>query len=419
MPTYQGFRGINNRDPETRLAVDELREALNIDLDNTGLVRRRQGYTVVNAGEAHSLWGHGDLCLFVRGSELRRLNEDDTDTLMASGLTLDAPASFVEINGEVYWSNGHQKGVIRNGVNYPWGLPIPSSPTLSLLPGGGLPAGKYQACATLVDTDGREGPAGKVAQITLASPHMIQLTFTSKLSEPRIKHANLYLTPANGDRFYFAGSVTGYLPNLFVTGDHYTTPLRTQHLASPPPGHLVRYYRGRVWIAQENVLWFTDALGYHLNDPSRGFFQFPQAIDLLEPVTDGFFIGADKTYFLAGTHPDEMALREIASYGAVRGTSVTVDGSLVRVGDQSLNGLVALWTSPKGICAGASSGVFINLTESRLAMNAEGIGAALFREKDGLRQYLSLLNGGREGSAFKAQDRFDAEVIRNGSLIPP
>lgn len=415
MPVYQGFRGINTLDPETRLGLDELREALNLDIDKTGLVRRRAGYRIINSGEAHSLWAYEDLCLFARGSELRRLNEDNTDNLVASGLTLDAPVSFTEVNGEVYWSNGYQRGVIRGGINHAWGLPIPANPILALLPSGGLPAGKYQACATLVDSTGREGPAGKTVSITLATPQAIELTLHSGLTYPQIAHANLYLTPANGDKFYRVGTVTASAPNLLISGGYYTIPLRTQYLSSPPSGHLVRYYRGRVWIAQENTLWFTDALGYHLLDARRGFFLLPAPIDMLEPVEDGIFIAADKTYFLNGAQPDEMALSTVALMGAIRGTSVRVDGSHVQTEQGPMQGPVVLWTSPKGICVGASQGIFINLTERKVALDAAQIGAGLFREQDGLRQYLSLLKKQGKEDSLQTQDRFSATIIRGNS----
>jgi hypothetical protein len=415
MPVYQGFRGLNTLDPETRLGLDELREALNIDIDKTGLVRRRAGYSVINSGKAHSLWADDDLCLFVRGSELRSLQGDDSDTLIASGLNLNAPLSYEAVNGEVYWCNGYQRGVIRGGINHAWGLPIPGSPTLTLLPGGGLPAGKYQACATLVDSTGREGPAGKAVSITLATPQAIELTLHSGLSHPGIAQANIYLTPANGDKFYLAGIATTSAPNLLISGGYYTIALRTQYLSSPPSGHLVRYYRGRLWIAQENILWFTDALGYHLVDAKRGFFLLPASIDVLEPVVDGFFIAADKTYFLSGAQPDEMVLSEVASFGAIRGTSVRVDGSHVKTEQGPMQGPVVLWTSPKGICAGASQGIFINLTESKVALDAAQVGAGLFREQDGLRQYLSLLKKQGDADSLKTNDRFSATIIRQSA----
>jgi hypothetical protein len=181
----------------------------------------------------------------------------------------------------------------------------------------------------------------------------------------------------------------------------------------------LRYYRGRLWIAQENILWFTDALGYHLVDAKQGFFLLPAPIDVLEPVVDGFFIAADKTYFLSGAQPDEMVLSEVASIGAIRGTSVRVDGSHVKTEQGPMQGPVVLWTSPKGICVGASQGIFINLTESKVALDAAQVGAGLFREQDGMRQYLSLLkkDKGDEGT-FRTEDRFEAEVIRKGVLVP-
>ena len=54
--TYVAFNGLRNDVSSERFDIGDLEVADNIDIDKTGRIARRAGYTSVTAGAAHSLW---------------------------------------------------------------------------------------------------------------------------------------------------------------------------------------------------------------------------------------------------------------------------------------------------------------------------------------------------------------------------
>ncbi len=99
---FKNFRGINNIANEINLGVEELTEANNIDIDNEGRAKRRDGYTrkFSPSDVLHSLWSNDRICLFIDGTTLKRLHTDFTVTTIRSNVS-NLPMSFVDINEKV------------------------------------------------------------------------------------------------------------------------------------------------------------------------------------------------------------------------------------------------------------------------------------------------------------------------------
>lgn len=141
------FSGINNVDDPTRLgpvpgedrvAVWPLVAADNVDIDNTGRLKKRLGYTkMVSLTRAYGLWADGDICLFVYQGTLYGLNTDYTYTSIRSGLLTHERLSYVRANDRVYYSNGTQIGYVDSSYT-DHALSDPSM-TFKYV----LPAGKY------------------------------------------------------------------------------------------------------------------------------------------------------------------------------------------------------------------------------------------------------------------------------------
>jgi hypothetical protein len=143
------FLGLNNVLSAEELQVKEafrttgyyLNTATNVDIDNKNKVRRRNGRDLKYAGDCHSMWSNGDICLFRSGSVLYSLSEDFLSaTSLRTGITGSLDMAYLFLNNKVYYSDGNITGIIENGVNRSWGLDIPSSPTLSSSIPGSLKA---------------------------------------------------------------------------------------------------------------------------------------------------------------------------------------------------------------------------------------------------------------------------------------
>jgi len=63
----------------------------------------------------HSLWSNGNICLFVQGPDLKRLNPDCTATTVLPGVG-PARMVYVEVAGTVCLTNGTVIGYVREGA---------------------------------------------------------------------------------------------------------------------------------------------------------------------------------------------------------------------------------------------------------------------------------------------------------------
>jgi hypothetical protein len=122
--SFSQFQGVNNVQAPERLDLKELREALNVDIDDSGRLRRRDGFTKVYTGtNCHSFWANDAGAYFVEEGSLQRLNADFSSTVLRTGLQINQKMSFVSADdGAVYYSDGIHLGKI-SGDGTAW-LPM-------------------------------------------------------------------------------------------------------------------------------------------------------------------------------------------------------------------------------------------------------------------------------------------------------
>lgn len=130
---YSSTSGLNTvLDPE-RLASGgespgagiELAEAVNVAIDDRGLIELRKGVELLQAGKFHSLFcGTGSDCYVVHertsDAAIMQVAEDGSLKGVRSGLSKNRRMAWLEVNGDVFYSNGVQNGFIRNGRSNPW-----------------------------------------------------------------------------------------------------------------------------------------------------------------------------------------------------------------------------------------------------------------------------------------------------------
>ena len=125
----RAFKGLNNVSDPTRLGLSWLTRADNINISDTGRVTRRSGYSAALAGSYTGAYSTKDYTrLFVvDGGNLKRVNRDLTTTILRAGLAA-APMHWAEVNREIFFSNGPDKGIIgADNTTRPWMLDSPST----------------------------------------------------------------------------------------------------------------------------------------------------------------------------------------------------------------------------------------------------------------------------------------------------
>lgn len=391
-------KGMNNRQPDYALPEGTLRNAVNVNFDARGYARRRTGYSrVYNGVGLHSGYSCPAGEFFVEAGFLKRLNSDNTATALLPGIT-GSVVAYEYFDGVVYFSDGVTTGKIVGGVPLPWGMNVPPAPHLSTVAGVYGP-GKYMAAITAVDVDGRESGASGVSAISAPADSGIQFN-----NLPSATNLRLYLSPPDGTVLYMAAEVSAGAVSRSISAGRYDSgkPLDTQFIAKPPPGRILRIHRGRMYIADGNVLWYTEPYALDWVRTASNFFQFQSPVTIVESVESGLWVVADKTYFFRGSGPETFEQVVKLNYGAVFGTSSRIPNT-----DE------IMWYSTKGMVVAGNEEI-VNKQEDNVAAESGTVGAALMRDKDGAKQFVASIQNPTV-SPLVAQSFFSAEVIRKAT----
>ncbi len=241
----------------------ELAEAVNVDVVGGRLVRRPGFSRLVDQG-FHSLFSDGPNCYAVAGDTLYLVPGQGEPRSLRTGLTPGARVSFVAVGRDVYFANGVETGVIRDGLVRPWSVPAYPGPD----------------------------------------------------------HAGRYVPP--------------------------------------PAGHLLEYHAGRIWIARENLVCFTEGAGlFDWVDGLAGFLPpVVGAVRLLRAVAGGLLIGDEVgVTFAAGNDPRTMTFARVCPVAPIPGSDVAlVPGRHEAVAGRELDGAAAIWAGRDGVYLGRGSG---------------------------------------------------------------
>lgn len=394
-------RGMNNILPDFALPPNTLRNAVNVDVLDTGAVRRRQGQTRKYTGTGiHSFWSDGETALFVENGELKLLGDSFSASVVHTGVGGNR-MQYEEVNGEVYYTNGAVNGKIVNGVRREWGVEAPSTPPTLAGAIGILPAGVYQLVCTYVNDLGEESGCGRTAYIRLLGDGGISAMLPSPTSH-EVRRVRVYMTQPNGDVLYEVADVPHNQDSiLFSSPPDYGRACRTQFMVRTFPAEMMTFYRGRFYLVIDNVLWHTQPLAFGLIRPATDFTMFGSRIDMIKAVEDGIYLACNTTYFLKGTDVSNFDPMSVLPVGAARFSATKFPDS-ERV----------VWYSERGIVIGNNGGSVELAQAQNVLPNAYAQGSTLVRESNSLKQILSVVSGKSEDSSLAANDYMEAEVIR-------
>lgn len=402
-------KGMNNRTSETSIPQNEqLRDALNLDVDSEGGVRRRIGTTrIVSATDVRSLFSTPNGLLYVQGQELR-LRVNSSSTLLRSDMTPGRRTSYVRVPPlGTYYSDGVVRGrLLDDGTHLShWNVARPAgAPNISVGTGGVLHPGRYRVKITFVGSNGEESPPSAEAAVDIAAGQHIVINSFPTTADAFVTLKNVYVTRANDDTFFLVNTLAiGVTSSTVLSVNDSTVTLGTNLLEAFPPVEMVDYFAGRLWGSAGNVLWYSEPLRYGLLTPRHCYFLFPAEISIHAGCEDGKFVVADKVYWLNGTDPAKMTR-------SVRFEHPAAKYSLSRM----KNAPRVVWFSPYGYVMGGPGGEVVALSEERIAAPAYAEGETLFREQNGLRQIIGNFKADAE-SPLQMSDFADMEIVRSGA----
>lgn len=376
--TLDKWLGLRNDVDEDRFDPGDMSEATNVELDETGKVKRRLGTQRMQTGAWHSVWSYGNAAEYgygVKDGVLHHIDVNGTPTpiVPVKGRRL----SYQLINGHTFWSDEYDCGVLRGATNRQWGITIPDI-TQAVDVVGTMLAGEYMHAMTYVRDDGRESgaPASGITVCNLGGLHFQNLSVSL---DPTIKTKRIYLTERDGELPFLIAEIPNTDTTLDVYAPEYGMALRTQFFGPPPTaGHMVRYVGGRSIIGSENYLWYSAPHEYELFDLRTGYIGFETELETFALLGDGVYVGTTKQIvWMAGFDPTEWKARTVFNTGSVRGTEVLIPADLV--GKEGAEGDVMGWFSRRGFCVGFNGGVMKEVTGTRYIPPIAREGASLLK----------------------------------------
>lgn len=187
-----------------------------------------------------------------------------------------------------------------------------------------------------------------------------------------------------------------------------------RRLTAPPHATALAAYNGRIYLADEKVLWATELYQFDYVERTRNFIQMEAPITALGVVTDGLYISTTKAvYFMSGGLTN-MQFVQVVDSGAVPGSMIPVPADRLDV-DNSRGGRqdAVMFVTPSGVWFGLEGGKCTNVTTGRVDFPKAASAAAMLRQQDGMSHYVGVLESeGTPTSTARIGDYVDAEIRR-------
>lgn len=385
--------GVDLLSDETSLPEGAVRSADNFDIRRDGSFKRRDGYAVIESGaDYHSLFSterHG--ILVARGSSLYSLRPRTLELSWLFDTGCDGPIEFERYNDHLYlisrgafwWIAGDDLVARRVGV-----APPESIPDIEPTAAGALPAGRYSVAISRVDERGEESRAVFAGSIYCAGGGLR----LSGLAIDLGASYRVYLTPPDGDTLYLSETFLAAFSEYVVTRPPAGMIRTSQHLRPMPPGDFVRGHAGRLYVADGNTLWFSEALRPHLHDPRHNFITFAGQIKFIESVEAGLLVGDEHgVVLLTGKEPEQFQQRRVSGAQPVRRSSLKLKGANFNKDITDTDMDVVVWLSTEGYMLARASGDVVSLHPERVRVAAGLEGRSRFVIRDGIKQIITLV----------------------------
>ncbi|CAN7370770.1 hypothetical protein LJR074_002204 [Acidovorax sp. LjRoot74] len=387
MLTFESFTGINNVLPAHRLQGADLIKATDVNIGQTGEITRRQGFTEVSALCHKNLFDGQGFMLSTAGNQLVATHPGGVRHVVHPAIGPERLWYCNLPDGRTAFSNGLIQGTTDGFVSLDRSVPEPTGLGAPDTAFGELFPGAYRYYLTHVRlADGAESPALGSAPVTIVSGGL-RIDGLPQLSGHSL---SVYLSNESGEGAYLVGAgITGDMFQFGGKNAQLVTACRTIGVRPFPVGTITAYWRGRVLVAQGDVLWASRPFAPHLAD-WRDFKPLKDRITAIQPVDDGVFVGTDKELvFLAGTTWESLTYRSTRRGPVVLGSGVSAPGDQLRVGDGAGSGDAMLCIAGGEIVAGFAGGVTSSLTQNRYKTTAAEV-CVTFRVVDEIPQYVAV-----------------------------
>lgn len=409
-----GFKGLNNVLRPERTPPQYLKEADNVDIDKSGGIQKRLGFSNIASGIFHSCWADDPYCMAVRDGDLVAIDSLYNTSVLQADVG-NNPISYFRLDDSIYFSSTTTNGVIEDGSVRSWGIEPPGRPNLANA-SGNMFNGSYQVALTYSTAEGRES-GSRVAAVVDVTTGGIALSNIPASDDPEVTRVNIYMSHDNGEELYYRDSVANGQTSYTITDDSgIRRKMDTFNMMPPPKGHIIDQAHGRSWVTEENFLWYSEPYQYELFDYRKNYIRFPQRIRAFMPTQDGAWVASDGLYYMAGEDPNRADLTLKEPVKVVEGSAVRIPGAYIFIENTPI-GYKWLVHTNKGIYVCFNNGIALNMTSQNYEFPTADEGAAAFVQLDGINRYTSLLKTPRDSENAAVGDLVTATIVRNGVVV--
>ena len=388
------FLGLRDAHDKRAIGKDGLSIANNVDITNDLEVERRPGYVQVTTTPVDAAWGDGTDLIFTSSGSLIRLNLDDTEVTLASGLTVSSTLAVGRTGNRLYWSNDYETGVVKGNENRSLGLPVPDKPTVVTI-GGAIPAGVYAFALSFLRSDDQESGLSLEALVTTTNRDGFSISIPASSTDSDVDRVNVYVSAHDGRQLYLLA--TANLGAAAVSFDDSTRRLGTipaqfKHSGAPPPFQCAAVCNARLVVGCGENIYFSYPFAYEVFNLAFGYIPMQSRVEIIVPVEGGTYVGTgDQVLYMQGDISDPSDVRSVANYGVVRGSrAMPLESHEIDVEEFSGKGAAILTERGYALCL--DRGRFSNVTEGEAVFPAAPIvGDGVIRRVNGTVHALSVV----------------------------
>jgi hypothetical protein len=239
-----------------------------------------------------------------------------------------------------------------------------------------------------------------------------------------VGHTKMNFVPV-GHKTFFSNLVkNGYIEDGVAYGfpEVDKSILKNSFKTRMPGGNLMEYFNGRIYVAQDEGMYFSDAYNPGVMDERKSFYTLGGGATMMLAVKDGLYISAGSKVFFAlykgeVNFPIEGGNLKIPDFDykllldvpAIKGSAVAIERMDLGKGLQTHQGVlgrVVIFSTGIGIFMGLPGGYLKDCTSDFYAVYDIEEGAAMIKWHNGYRQYVFLgqMSAGVGGAGVEIVD---------------
>lgn len=359
--------GMNNVKEDAALEIGGnapglfVRDAVNINFTDTGRTELAQGMQLQSSKALRCLWQsplHND-CFAAMDDTWVKVNPEtwETEPLLECG---HGDIFHIVLNNLVCMACDQGLFTYDGITAKMLTIDTPARPQVTQATGYSLNQGDYSFATSWV-VNGLESALSEIEKVQLLDKSGVHLQLPMCL-DTNATHVRIYMSDPSGGELRLAFELPIDTMNVDISALPELGRAATfQYLSPMKSGDFLRLWRGRLWVVRSNVLFFSEAMTYHLTDERYNFIQFPQRIRFIEPVDGGIWVGqADHVVFVRGQDVRNMAIEQKASRAPVYASSNLLHSDMVKSLSQG-GSWCAVWLSENGFVVGTADGQLVEL----------------------------------------------------------